>query len=131
MRAISYALHIVNLVSPRRVLYVTFQSLESIGYGISVAVLFLAIFQFLRTSEQPRPPHARALSAFPLVLIPFMVALSVVLAPVGFALLYERDDPRSNYVGEKLLLASFWVRSITWVVHTTHVSKHAWVLELS
>lgn len=94
-------------------LYVTFHSLESNGYGISVAVLLLAIFQFLRTSEQPRPPHARALSAFPLILILFLVALSLVLAPVGFALLYERDDRRSNYVGEKLLLASFWVRSVS------------------
>ena len=77
--------------------------------ALSVAVLYLAIFQFLRTSEQPRPPHAKALSALPIALVVPTAALSVVLAPIGYAYLYERDDAGSNTAGKRLLYASYWV----------------------
>lgn len=109
VRTASYAIDVANLVHPRRVLYVTSESLENVGYGISVAVLYLAIFQFLRTSEQPRPPHAKALSALPIALVVPTAALSVVLAPMGYAYLYERDDAGSNAAGMRLLYASYWV----------------------
>ena len=109
VRTAAYAVDVANLVHPRRVLYVTAESLENVGYGISVAVLYLAIFQFLRTSEQPRPPHAKALSALPIALVVPTAALSVVLAPMGYAYLYERDDAGSNAAGKRLLYASYWV----------------------
>ena len=121
----SYACRVGNLVHPRRVTYVTAQSLESLGYGISVAVLYLAVLQFLKTSEQPRPPHAKKLSLVPVVLIPLTMVLSVVVAPVGFALMYERDDPQSNLVGLRLLYASFWVRTcLLWAGSTLKSCSH-------
>ena len=118
VRTASYAVRVANLVHPRRVLYVTSESLENVGYGISVAVLYLAIFQFLRTSEQPRLPKAKALSALPLALVVPTAAFSVVLAPLGYAYLYERDDAGSNSAGLRVLLASYWVRTAQAVVHS-------------
>ena len=111
MRTASYAIHVANLVHPRNVFYVTAESLENVGYGISVAVLYLAIFQFLRTSEHPRLPHAKALSALPIALVVPTAAFSVVLAPLGYAYLYERNDAGSNAAGTKILYASYWVRT--------------------
>ena len=111
VRTASYAVTVANLAHAARVLYVAAQSLENVGYGISVAVLYLAIFQFLRTGEQPRLPHAKALSALPIALVVPTAAFSVVLAPIGYAYMYERDDAASNSVGLKLLYASYWVRA--------------------
>ena len=128
VRTAAYAVNVANLVHPRRVLYVTSESLETVGYGISVAVLYLAIFQFLRTSEQPRPPHAKALSALPIALVVPTAALSVVVAPMGYAYLYERDDTGSNAAGKRLLYASYWVCTARPVNSEAELQTFLWVL---
>ncbi|KAK9903361.1 hypothetical protein WJX75_003768 [Coccomyxa subellipsoidea] len=109
LRGIGYANSAANIAHPSRELYIVYQTLETVGYGASVVVLFLVVASWLEIHKEPRPPGAKILAVLCHVLPVMTGILAIIIAPIAFTKIYGSDDLAANKEGRKLELATFWV----------------------
>ncbi|BDA44547.1 hypothetical protein COCOBI_06-0230 [Coccomyxa sp. Obi] len=110
LRGVGYACLTAELRHPSRQLYIAFQTLESMGYGASIEVLFKTMGNWLKTPHNPRPPHPKLLDMLGHLLMVVTMVLSFVLSPIGFTMLYDTDSREANFHGRKIDMTVFWGR---------------------
>ncbi|CAL8463230.1 g2764 [Coccomyxa elongata] len=122
LRGVGYACSTAELRHPSRQLHIAFQTLESMGYGASIEVLFKTMGDWLKTPHNPRPPHPKLLEWLCHLLMVVTITLSIILSPIGFTMLYDTDNKEANFHGRKIDMTVFWGRLAVLIVWTILVT---------